>query len=155
MLKTVGQMISPSPFQCYILLHNLNQCAEAEQVALEVLHIQEKAFGEESLPDGEALDCLVAIQTKLGKDDIKLLELLKRVLAIQEKGPSSGPERLDEWRTSEYRGPDKWPCQNSNRGLGGLDKRYIGKSVIRQEPDSSGRSEECVESSIDGVSKSE
>ncbi|CAL5361822.1 unnamed protein product [Camellia sinensis] len=42
-------MISPSPFQCFILLHNLNQYAEAEQVALEVLRVQEKAFGEESL----------------------------------------------------------------------------------------------------------
>ncbi|CAL5444414.1 unnamed protein product [Camellia sinensis] len=78
-------MISPSPFQCFILLHNLNQYAEAEQVALEVLRLQEKAFGEESLlPVGSRL--LVSIQTKLGKDHIKLLELLKRVLAIQEKG---------------------------------------------------------------------
>ncbi|KAI8005815.1 hypothetical protein LOK49_LG07G00174 [Camellia lanceoleosa] len=45
----------------------------ALQVALEVLCIQEKAFGEESLPVGEALDYLVSIR-------------LKRVLAIQEKG---------------------------------------------------------------------
>ncbi|CAL5349387.1 unnamed protein product [Camellia sinensis] len=66
-------MISPSPFQYYILLRNLNQYAEAEHVALEVLRIQEKAFGEESLPVGEALDCLVSIQTKLGKDAEQLV----------------------------------------------------------------------------------
>ncbi|KAF5947517.1 hypothetical protein HYC85_013474 [Camellia sinensis] len=41
---------------------------------------------------GEALDCLVSIQTKLGKDNIELLELLKRVLAIQEK--AFGYERV-------------------------------------------------------------
>ncbi|KAI8005375.1 hypothetical protein LOK49_LG08G00294 [Camellia lanceoleosa] len=58
--------------------------AEAERVALEVLRIQEKAFGEESLP--VARNFLASIQTKLGKDDFELLELLKRVLAIQEKG---------------------------------------------------------------------
>lgn len=34
---------------------------------------------------GEALDCLVSIQTRLGKDDSKLLKLLKRILNIQEK----------------------------------------------------------------------
>lgn len=34
---------------------------------------------------GEALDCLVSIQTKLEKDDTELLEHLKRVLAIQER----------------------------------------------------------------------
>lgn len=34
---------------------------------------------------GEALDCLVSIRTRLGEDDDELLELLKRVLKIQEK----------------------------------------------------------------------
>ena len=34
---------------------------------------------------GEALDCLVSIQTRLGADDNELLTLLKRVLGIQEK----------------------------------------------------------------------
>lgn len=34
---------------------------------------------------GEALDCLVAIQIRLGKDEVELLEMLKRVLRIQEK----------------------------------------------------------------------
>lgn len=34
---------------------------------------------------GEALDCLVSIQTRVGKDDSELLDLLKRVLIIQEK----------------------------------------------------------------------
>ncbi|CAL5405379.1 unnamed protein product [Camellia sinensis] len=88
MLKTVGpddQSITFSMLHLAITLHDLNQYAEAEQVALEVLCISEKAFGKESLPVSEAVDCLVSIQTKLGKDNIELLELLKRVLAIQEK----------------------------------------------------------------------
>lgn len=34
---------------------------------------------------GEALDCLVSIQTRLGKPVVELLELLNRVLKIQEK----------------------------------------------------------------------
>jgi len=34
---------------------------------------------------GEALDCLVSIQTRLGKDDSELLELLRRILNIQER----------------------------------------------------------------------
>jgi hypothetical protein len=34
---------------------------------------------------GEALDCLVSIQSGLGKDDDELLEVLKRILGIQEK----------------------------------------------------------------------
>jgi hypothetical protein len=34
---------------------------------------------------GEALDCLVSIQSGLGKDDGELLEVLKRILSIQEK----------------------------------------------------------------------
>lgn len=34
---------------------------------------------------GEALDCLVSIQTKLGKNKNELLVLLKRILKIQEK----------------------------------------------------------------------
>jgi len=34
---------------------------------------------------GEALDCLVSIQTRLGKDDGELLELLKRIVSIQER----------------------------------------------------------------------
>lgn len=34
---------------------------------------------------GEALDCLVSIQTRLGKSEAELLELLKQVLKIQEK----------------------------------------------------------------------
>jgi hypothetical protein len=35
---------------------------------------------------GEALDSLVSIQMRLGKDDSELLEMLKRILNIQEKG---------------------------------------------------------------------
>lgn len=34
---------------------------------------------------GEALDCLVSIQMRLGKDDNDVLATLKRVLNIQEK----------------------------------------------------------------------
>ena len=34
---------------------------------------------------GEALDCLVSIQTRLGKDDGELLELLKRIVSIEER----------------------------------------------------------------------
>lgn len=34
---------------------------------------------------GEALDCLVSIQTRLGKGENELLELLRRILNIQEK----------------------------------------------------------------------
>ncbi|THG16989.1 hypothetical protein TEA_004858 [Camellia sinensis var. sinensis] len=66
-----------------------------------------------------------------------------------------GPERPTEWPNSECRRPGKWPCQNSHRSPSGLHKGYTGKSVIRGEPDSFGRSEECVENSIDGVCKSE
>ncbi|XAR52195.1 hypothetical protein NMG60_11020132 [Bertholletia excelsa] len=66
-------------------LYNLHQFTEAEQLAQEAVCIREKAFGKESLPVGEALDCLVSIQSKLEKDDAELLENLKRVLAIQEK----------------------------------------------------------------------
>ena len=34
---------------------------------------------------GEALDCLVSIQTRLGNDDGELLELLKRIVSIEER----------------------------------------------------------------------
>ena len=34
---------------------------------------------------GEALDCLVSIQTRLDRDDSELLKLLQRILNIQEK----------------------------------------------------------------------
>lgn len=46
-----------------VTLANLHREEEAEKLALNVLHIREKAFGRESLPVGEALDCLVSIQT--------------------------------------------------------------------------------------------
>ncbi|KAA8533580.1 hypothetical protein F0562_030986 [Nyssa sinensis] len=88
MMKTVDpddQSITFPMLHLAVTLYNLNQDDEAEKLALEVLHIREKAFGEESLPVGEALDCLVPIQTRLGKDDSDLLEMLKRVLRIQEK----------------------------------------------------------------------
>ncbi|TXG48592.1 hypothetical protein EZV62_024467 [Acer yangbiense] len=68
-----------------VTLYHLNRNEEAEQIVLEVLRIREKAFGKDSLPVGEALDCLVSIQTGSGKEDAKLLELLKRVLSIQER----------------------------------------------------------------------
>lgn len=34
---------------------------------------------------GEGLDCLVSIQTRLGRDESELLELLRRILNIQER----------------------------------------------------------------------
>ncbi|XP_010267554.1 PREDICTED: nephrocystin-3 isoform X2 [Nelumbo nucifera] len=68
-----------------ITLYHMKQFEEAEYLALEAVHIREEAFGKESLPVGEALDCLVSIQTRIGTDDSKILMLLKRVLSIQEK----------------------------------------------------------------------
>ncbi|XP_015067350.1 nephrocystin-3 isoform X1 [Solanum pennellii] len=79
-----------------VTLYNLNRNEEAEKHALEVLRIRERAFGEDSLPVGEALDCLVSIQTQLGKDDGELLELLKRVLKIQEKAFGTDSEEVME-----------------------------------------------------------
>ncbi|KAL4594759.1 hypothetical protein ACB092_12G042500 [Castanea dentata] len=87
MRKTVGpddQSITFPMLHLAVTLYNLKRDEEAEQLALEVLHIREKAFGKDSLPVGEALDCLVSIQTRLGKDDGELLELLKRIVSIQE-----------------------------------------------------------------------
>lgn len=43
---------------------------------------------------GEALDCLVSIQARLGRDDGEVLGLLKRVLMIQEKEFGSSAEEL-------------------------------------------------------------
>ncbi|KAG2310449.1 hypothetical protein Bca52824_022006 [Brassica carinata] len=77
-----------------VTLSQLNRFEEAEQVALKVLRIREKAFGKESLPVGEALDCLVSIQVRLGRDDGEVLGLLKRVLVIQEKEFGSSAEEL-------------------------------------------------------------
>ncbi|CAN4089540.1 unnamed protein product [Withania somnifera] len=79
-----------------VTLYNLNRNEEAEKYALEVLRIRERAFGKDSLPVGEALDCLVSIQTCLGKDDGELLELLKRVLKIQEKAFGTDSEEVME-----------------------------------------------------------
>ncbi|KAM3381783.1 nephrocystin-3 isoform X2 [Capsicum galapagoense] len=79
-----------------VTLYNINRNEEAEKYAIEVLHIREKAFGKDSLPVGEALDCLVSIQTRLGKDDGELLELLKRVLKIQEKAFGTDSEEVME-----------------------------------------------------------
>ncbi|CAN7122412.1 unnamed protein product [Brassica rapa subsp. narinosa] len=77
-----------------VTLSQLNRYDEAEQVALKVLRIREEAFGKESLPVGEALDCLVSIQVRLGRDDGEVLGLLKRVLMIQEKEFGSSAEEL-------------------------------------------------------------
>ncbi|KAK4571155.1 hypothetical protein RGQ29_029831 [Quercus rubra] len=88
MRKTVGpddQSITFPMLHLAVTLYNLKRDEEAEQLALEVLHIREKSFGKDSLPVGEALDCLVSIQTRLGKDDGELLELLKRIVSIQER----------------------------------------------------------------------
>ncbi|XP_073224230.1 uncharacterized protein [Cicer arietinum] len=83
---TDDQSISFPMLQLAATLYHLEKDDEAEKLALEVLRLREKAFGEDSLPVGEALDCLVSIQSRVGKDDSKLLELLRRILNIQEKG---------------------------------------------------------------------
>ncbi|KAK8337799.1 hypothetical protein V6Z11_A09G212200 [Gossypium hirsutum] len=67
---------------------------EAEKIALEALHIRKKAFGKDSLPVGEALDCLVSIQSRLGKGEAELLEQLERVLKIQEREFGSESEEV-------------------------------------------------------------
>ncbi|KAB1205101.1 Kinesin light chain [Morella rubra] len=91
MEKTVGpddQAVTFPMLNLAVTLYHLKRNEEAERLALEVLRIREKAFGKDSLPVGklgEALDCLVSIQTSLGKDDSELLDLLKRILSIQEK----------------------------------------------------------------------
>lgn len=91
-LKIMSKTVSPDDqsitfpmLNLAVTLYNLNQNEEAEQLALEVLLIREKAFGKDSLPVGEALDCLVSIQSRLEKDDNELLGHLQRVLKIQEK----------------------------------------------------------------------
>ncbi|XP_010445531.1 PREDICTED: nephrocystin-3-like [Camelina sativa] len=94
MEKSVGsedQSITFPMLNLAVTLSQLNRDEEAEQIAIKVLRIREKAFGKESLPVGEALDCLVSIQARLGRDEGELLELLKRVMMIQEKefGPSA------------------------------------------------------------------
>ncbi|KAI7986924.1 hypothetical protein LOK49_LG14G01181 [Camellia lanceoleosa] len=72
---------------------------------------------------GEALNCLVSIQTKLGEYDIELLELLKRVLAIQEKGVDYESEKSPLYRRLwasvrqlEYIYPHANPRGNYNAG---------------------------------------
>lgn len=68
-----------------ITLYHLKRDEEAERLALEAVHIRENAFGKQSLPVGEALDCLISIQASMGKADGDLMALLKRVLSIQEE----------------------------------------------------------------------
>ncbi|XP_073125999.1 uncharacterized protein [Henckelia pumila] len=76
-----------------VVLFNLHRDEEAERLAMDVLHFREKAFGKESVPVGEALDCLVSIRSRLDKDDGESVELLKRLLKIQEK--AFGPESME------------------------------------------------------------
>ncbi|KAH1255656.1 hypothetical protein AAZV13_04G192500 [Glycine max] len=88
MIKQKGtddQSISFPMLHLAVTLYHLKKDEEAEKLALEVLRIREKAFGKNSLPVGEALDCLVSIQTRLGRDESELLELLRRILNIQER----------------------------------------------------------------------
>ncbi|KAJ4951764.1 hypothetical protein NE237_028596 [Protea cynaroides] len=88
MLKTVDpddQSITVPMLHLAVTLYHLKQDEEAELLALEAIRIREKAFGEESLPVGEALDCLASIQSRSRKDDGEVLAILKRVLSIQEK----------------------------------------------------------------------
>lgn len=88
MSKTVGpkdQSITVPMLHLAVVLYHLKQDEEAESLAMEVLHVRENAYGKESLPVGEALDCLVSIQTRIGKGDSDILANLKRILSIQEK----------------------------------------------------------------------
>ncbi|XP_078429120.1 tetratricopeptide repeat (TPR)-like superfamily protein isoform X2 [Wolffia australiana] len=87
MSRTLGardQSLSVPMLHLAVVLYYLRRDEEAENLALEALSLRESAFGRESLPVGEALDVLVSIQARLGKDDGEALENLKRVLAIQE-----------------------------------------------------------------------
>ncbi|XP_077226876.1 tetratricopeptide repeat (TPR)-like superfamily protein isoform X4 [Tasmannia lanceolata] len=79
------QSITVPMLHLAVTLYHLKQDEEAERLALEAVRIREDSFGKKSLPVGEALDCLASIQTRLGKDHGEILELLKRVLNIQEK----------------------------------------------------------------------
>ena len=56
MRKTVGpddQSITFPMLHLAVTLYNLKRDEEAEQLALEVLHIREKSFGKDSLPVGK------------------------------------------------------------------------------------------------------
>ncbi|GAB2221892.1 hypothetical protein Droror1_Dr00013085 [Drosera rotundifolia] len=78
-----------------ITLYHLKKDKEAESLALQVLKIREVAFGEDSLPVGEALDCLVSIQMRTVEDDDEaLLERTQRVLKIKEKAFGTGSAEL-------------------------------------------------------------
>ncbi|XP_020573426.1 uncharacterized protein LOC110019901 [Phalaenopsis equestris] len=79
-----GQSITVPMLHLAVTLYHLKEDEEAENLALEVVQIREKLFGKESLPVGEALDCLVSIQTRLEREDRDILAKLKRILSIQE-----------------------------------------------------------------------
>ncbi|EYU25245.1 hypothetical protein ABFS82_06G019600 [Erythranthe guttata] len=100
-----------------VTLYNLHRDEEAERLALDALSIREKAFGKESLPVGEALDCLVSIQTRLEKDDTELLELLKRVLKIQEKTFGHDSEEVMETLKKTVHYLDKMGMKNEKYPL--------------------------------------
>ncbi|XP_020251830.1 nephrocystin-3 isoform X1 [Asparagus officinalis] len=88
MSKSVGptdQSITVPMLHLAVALYHLKKDEEAESFALEVARIRENAFGKESLPVAEALDCLASIQTRLGKDDANILAKLQRILSIQER----------------------------------------------------------------------
>ncbi|CAN1170658.1 Protein STRICTOSIDINE SYNTHASE-LIKE 3 [Linum perenne] len=80
--------------QLAVTLYQLKRDEEAEQLALDALHIRQKAFGNNSMPAGEAMDCLVCIQSRLGKAESELLEMLQRVLKIQEANFGVGSEKI-------------------------------------------------------------
>ncbi|CAA0813033.1 Tetratricopeptide repeat (TPR)-like superfamily protein [Striga hermonthica] len=82
-----------------VTLFSLHRDEEAERLAMDVLGLREKAFGKDSVPVGEALDCLVSIQTRMEKDESVLLCQLKRVLKIQEKAFGSDSEEVMETLT--------------------------------------------------------
>ncbi|KAL5719043.1 hypothetical protein ACHQM5_011877 [Ranunculus cassubicifolius] len=93
-LESEDPSISVPMLSLAITLYHLKRDIEAEHFALEALKIRERAFGENSLLVAEALDCLVSIQTRLGKDETEVLAMLKRVLSIQEKEMGNESEEV-------------------------------------------------------------
>ncbi|KAG8381126.1 hypothetical protein BUALT_Bualt06G0090000 [Buddleja alternifolia] len=131
MMKTVSSddpSITFPMLHLAVTLYNLHRDEEAERLALDVLSIREKAFGKESVPVGESLDCLVSIQTRLEKDDSELVELLKRVLKIQEKAFGHDSEEVMETLKKIVHYLDKMGKKNEKypleRRLSSLRNKY-------------------------------
>uniref|UniRef100_A0A7N0ZUZ1 Nephrocystin-3 n=2 Tax=Kalanchoe fedtschenkoi TaxID=63787 RepID=A0A7N0ZUZ1_KALFE len=88
------QSISFPMLHLAVVLSCMNQDEEAEELALSALAKREKAFGPCSPPVGEALDCLISIQTRLGKVGNEIVDSLERVLIIQEQEFGKGSREV-------------------------------------------------------------